>query len=184
GEPNSENGETLNLTNMPENFHPAATWVRLSAILFSFVLSSYLRPIFYYLFSKFGNQAIIFSWLMLIPALAPILYFYSTRIQSWFPRPLSTKSWASRVSIGWNLHLSKIEAMGFFRFMSSREDRLPTYWSLILVFIFFVDPTDNWVLLVIYPILCVGLVFVLAEQKRRLAEKIAASDPRVAKLIY
>ncbi|MGR3718332.1 MAG: hypothetical protein ACU0B1_16480 [Thermohalobaculum sp.] len=182
----SDNGDEarLDLSNMPGSFHPAATWIRLTMISISILGIELMKPIAYYYYNSLEEYVILLVYSIGLVCIILFISFYSLSIENWFPRPESTRSWSSRVAIGWNLRLCEIEAdglRGILRWRTKGQSRKP---NLLLLFVIVGLLVSQWAPLFVSPIIAVAFAILLGDEMRRLADTMAKTDPRVAALMY
>lgn len=179
-----ENEDRLDLSTMPEDFHPAAAWMRLGLMSTAMLIISFMKPIVFWFYDLSGGVGIVVAVFLILAALATILVCVGTRLERRFSRPKSTKSWGGRTAIGWNLHLSKVEADGIKELLTWRINihsiTLGVLFWIYSRFAYYPDLDQ------IIPAALVSgaLVFVWNDHMRLLADTMAKTDPRVAALMY
>ena len=99
----------LDLKNMPENFHPAAVWTRVIVMSIALWSVSALKPLGLFLLDAIGGTGVVLVIVYMLICLGALLCCVGLRLERRFPRTASTKSWASRTAIGWNIRHCRIE---------------------------------------------------------------------------
>jgi hypothetical protein len=116
--------------------------------------------------------------------MAILVLSVSLRFERWFPHAVSTKSWAGRAAIGWNIFLCELESMNFKKYIKHRRGGTSRMFFFIGLVYFAILGFESVFILWLTPFVSIAFAYSWSDDMRLLADQTAKTDPRVAALIY